>query len=98
MAIRPARPHTAGMAASTDTLQCPRCRRPVDAERSVPAGRTREHCPSCGLAQTGEQVSRLRAVVARLDTIARAQYALTAEATALRAEQAELLRVLGAGA
>jgi hypothetical protein len=86
------------MAASTDTLLCPRCRRPVDAERSGPAGRTRENCPSCGLIQTGEHVGRLRAVVARLDTIARAQYALTAEATALRAEQAELLRVLGTGA
>ena len=87
MAIRRAGAHTAGMAASTDTLQCPRCRRPVDAER----------CPSCGLVQTGEQVGRLRAVVARLDTIARAQYALTAEATALRAEQASLLRTLETG-
>src|SRR5688500_1412731 len=88
MAIGRAGPHTAGMAASTDTLLCPRCRRPVDADR----------CPSCGLVQTGEQVSRLRAIVARLDTIARAQYALTAEATALRAEQAGLLRELGSSA
>ena len=56
-----------------------------------------ERCPSCGLVQTGEQVRRLRAIVARLDTIARAQYALTAEATALRAEQAELLRALTGG-
>lgn len=48
--------------------------------------------------QTGEQVGRLRAIVDRLDTIARAQYALTAEAAALRTEQAELLRALGAGA
>ena len=84
MEIGLAGPHTAGMAAPTDTLVCPRCRRPVDAER----------CPSCGLGQTGEQVSRLRAVVARLETIARAQHALTAEATALRAEQAALLRAL----
>ena len=73
------------MAASTDTLSCPRCRRPVDAER----------CASCGLVQTGEQVGRLRVIVDRLDTIARAQYALTAEATALRAEQGQLLRALG---
>jgi hypothetical protein len=73
------------MAASTDTLLCPRCRRPVDAER----------CASCGLVQTGEQVGRLRDIVARLDTIARAQYALTAETTALRAEQGQLLRALG---
>lgn len=87
MEIRVAGPHTAGMAASTDTLLCPRCRRPVDAER----------CPSCGLDQGGEQVGRLRAIVARLETIARAQYALTAEATALRAEQADLLRALGSG-
>lgn len=75
------------MAASTHDLVCPRCRRPVDAER----------CPSCGLVQTGEQVSRLRAIVARLDTIARAQYALTAETTALRAEQDSLLRALETG-
>ena len=82
------------MAASTDTLLCPRCRRPVDVDRSGPGGRTREHCPSCGLVQTGEQVGRLRDIVARLETIARAQYALTAEATALRAEQGQLLRAL----
>lgn len=88
MAIRPGRAHTAGMAAPIETLACPRCRRPVDAER----------CPSCGLVQTGDEVARLRAVVARLDTIARAQYALTAEATALRAEYAQRVRALDAGA
>lgn len=48
--------------------------------------------------QTGEQVSRLRAIVDRLDTITRAQYALNAEATALRAEQVALLRALETGA
>jgi hypothetical protein len=97
MEFRPGGAHTAGMAASPDTLACPRCRRPVDAEQSGPGGRSREHCPSCGLVQTGEQVSRLRAVVDRLETIARAQYALSAEATVLRKEQAELLRALGTG-
>jgi hypothetical protein len=55
------------MAALSDTLPCPRCRRRVDADR----------CFSCGLPLTGEKVSRLRAVVDRLDTIERAQYALT---------------------
>lgn len=44
--------------------------------------------------QTGEQVGRLREIVARLDTIARAQYALNAEATALRAEYAALLQAV----
>jgi hypothetical protein len=77
--------HTAVMAASTDTLLCPRCRRAVDADL----------CPSCGLPQTGDQIGRLRAIVARLDTISRAQYALTAESAALRAEYTELLRGSG---
>jgi hypothetical protein len=80
--------HTAVMAALSDTLTCPQCRRRTDADR----------CFSCGLPQTGEQVSRLRAVVDRLDTIERAQYALTAESTVLRREKADLLRALGAGA
>ncbi len=97
MAIRRAGAHTAGMASSTETLLCPRCGRPVDADQSGPGGRSREHCPSCGLPQTGEQVSRLRAIVARLDTITRAQYALNAEATVLRAEQVSLLQALTAG-
>jgi hypothetical protein len=88
MATTLAGAHTADMAASTDTLLCPRCRRQVDAAT----------CPSCGLSQTGDQIGRLRAIIARLDTISRAQYALTAESAALRAEYAELLQGLGAGA
>ncbi|MGI8809888.1 MAG: SCO7613 C-terminal domain-containing membrane protein [Acidimicrobiales bacterium] len=68
---------------------CPRCRREVaDAER----------CPSCGLLQTGDQAMRLRAVVGRLYALGREQQALLSEATALRREQAELLRALGAPA
>ena len=77
--------HTAGMGPPVDTLTCPRCRR---------AARGGDRCPSCGLAQTGEHADRLRAVVGRLDAIGREQHALAAEATALRGEQAELLRAL----
>ncbi len=92
MAIRPGRPSHCGHGSFHRHTPLP----PVPAARR--RRRTAEHCPSCGLVQTGEQVGRLRAIVARLEAIARAQYALTAEATALRAEHAELLRALGTGA